>query len=55
MLLNKDGVDVTKRVPVHFKSDRERVAVLTELREVLTPNREHCGKMFRIEERAVLK
>lgn len=55
MLLNKEGVDVTKRVPVHFKNERERLATLAELIEVLIPNREHCGKMFRIEERAVLK
>lgn len=54
MLLNQDGVDVTKRVPERFKNERERIAALAPLREVLTPNREHCGKMFRIEERAKL-
>ena len=58
MLLNQQGHDVTKthdemRASVHPKQwEKVRPEVVADLREVLTPNREHTGKMFRLETRA---
>ncbi len=58
MLLNTNGHDVTKmhdeiRSSMHPKEwERVRPEVVADLREVLTPNREHIGKMFQIGTRA---
>lgn len=58
MLLNQNGHDVTKmhdemRASMHPKKwDAVRPEIVADLREVLTPNREHCGKMFKLGERA---
>ena len=60
MLLNTNGHDVTKthdelRASMHPKQwEKVRQEVVADLREVLTPNREHVGKMFKLGERARL-
>ena len=60
MLLNPLGHDVTKmhdelRSTMHPKQwEKVRPEVVFGLREVLSPNREHVGKMFKLGERARL-
>lgn len=52
MLMNAEGKTV--HIPMIHKQ-KEREAVLADLREVLEPEGHKCGKMFKLETRARMK
>lgn len=60
MLINAQGKDVTKAIEALEQHNpkayrKNRMDILSELKEVLTPRNHHQGKMFSIGERAVLR